>query len=209
MRRDPRARLRPSRPRAGASPGSRPTRPPRPAAPVRPPPRRTRRTRARSRSSRPPELRRACSASSRRARRTTRTSSLRSGARDAACSPLHLEASRLEVAADLELQVEPVAPLARERDVEGELVLLRVGVDVGQVAFAEDDQMSTGAEVALRVDRPAVVANVEDEPIAVVAQPHNVRRVPRAGGRRAVAGGEVERERPPLAAGGEVREGTV
>ena len=62
----------------------------------------------------------------------------------------------LDGAGDLELEGEPVAPCARERHVERELVLLRVRVDVREVALAQHDQVAARAQILQAPPRAAV-----------------------------------------------------
>src|SRR5215203_5762471 len=72
-----------------------------------------------------------------------------------------------------ELQEQPVASLARERRLEGDLrprgprLVLRVHVQKGEVPLAQGHQVSQGAEVRLEVlDRAAVPAHAKRQQAA-------------------------------------------
>src|SRR5687768_15843147 len=75
------------------------------------------------------------------------------------------EGGRVDLALVLELQEQPVAGLARELGREGDRrpagLAGRVDMEVGEVAFAQRDQMAAGAEVGLHLDWLARAADRE------------------------------------------------
>ena len=129
------------------------------------------------------------------ARRATRTSSPRSGARAARRSPRHVLRDGLDLAADLELEVEPVAAPAGEGYVEGELVLVRVRVDVGEVPSRTSTTRWPAAPVAPRF-WSCRRRSAELRPLAVPVQQRHTGSAARVRARPVVTG-EVDAERPP------------